>query len=234
MSPLGPSLDEWVADYGPGPDHYIYGLYDPRTLALRYIGKSDRPKARLANQMNEHSNTHRCHWLGELRALGLTPVQIIIDATPTGSNWQSIERAYIAAARLAGEPLTNGTDGGDGVVGLNDDARARIRQTWIGRRHRPESLEKIAAASRGRKHSDEWRTMMSGRMADREFSVEHRRRIRDATQKLTDDQVREIRELLRQKVSQYVIADRYQVHQGSISNIARGITYKHVTEGNAT
>lgn len=228
---LGPSLDEWLAEHGADPAHYIYGLIDPRTGALRYIGKSDRPKGRLANQMNERANTYRCHWIAELRALGLAPIQVILDAVPLGDDWKSVERAYIAGALKAGHPLTNGTDGGDGVSGLSEESRARIRAAWVGRKHRPETLEKLSAASRGRRHTDEWRTLMRTKMLGREFDEGHRRKIRESVQKLTDQQVREIRALLQQKISQYVIAERYGMHQGSISNIARGITYGHVTEG---
>lgn len=53
-------------------------------------------------------------------------------------------------------------------------------------------------------------------------------KISKAISKLTDDDVREIRKLLDAKVSQYVIADQYSVHQGTISNIKRGRVYQWV------
>lgn len=224
---VGPDLDEFRQEHGiTGPHHYIYGLFDPRTGTLRYVGKSDRPRERLTNQMNEVSATHRCHWVQELRGLGLKPVQRIIDAVPAGGDWQAVERAYIAAVRSIGEPLTNGTDGGDGVTGLSDEVRAKMRATWTGRKHRPESLAKIGAASKGRVHTQEWREYMSARMKDREFSPEHRRKISQALRKFNPDQVREIRALLAAKVSQYEIAAQFGVTQGAISAIARGKTYK--------
>jgi hypothetical protein len=232
MIQVGPSLAEWQTENGDDPSHYIYGLHDPRTLALRYIGKSDNPAQRLARQMNERAETHRCHWIGELRSLGLRPIQVIIDSTPPGSDWQSVEQAYIAAARAAGDPLTNGTDGGGGVVGLSAESRERMRRAWTGRKHTPEELAKMSAASLGRKHTESWRLMMSRRMSGREFSAEHRARLRRGVQKLAGDQVREIRALLARNVSQCTIAAQYGVHQGTISNIARGITYRDIgTEG---
>lgn len=224
------SLEEFDLEFeGYGPFTYIYGLFDPRTGELRYVGKTDRPRERLANQMNERSNTHRCHWLQELRSAGLMPVQRIFDAAPRGGDWQRRECAYIEAARMSGCRLTNGTDGGDGVSGLSDEARAKMRATWLGRKHSPESIRKMSEANRGRLHTPEWRQFMHDRMKDREFSDEHRAKIRRKLQKMTDDQVREIRRLLSAGTSQYVIAERYGVHQGSISNIARGITYRDVT-----
>lgn len=229
-SPLGPSLAEFRAIHEiDGPTHYIYGLHDPRTGELRYIGKSDDPRRRLANQLLEKKSTYRCNWVQQLVALGLKPVQVIIDAVPAGCGWEAIEKAYIAAGREAGHQLTNQRHGGEGPPpNMSTDSRARMRATWIGRKHRPESLEKIGAASRGRKHTDEWRAYMRERMRDREFSDEHRRNLRLSQQKFNITQVQEIRALLAQGVSQYVIADRFGTHQGTVSNIARGVTYRDV------
>lgn len=228
---LGPSLDDFRADYDIGadePQHYIYGLYDPRTGDLRYVGKSDRPLERLQNQMNETANTHRCHWLQELKRIGLKPIQTIIDAVPAGTDWQTVERAYIRGARAMSTCVTNGTDGGDGVSGLSEESLARMRATWRGRKHTPEALAKIAAASRGRTHTPEYRAYMRALMRDRQFSPEHRAKIRQAIQKLSPDQVRQIRQLLHDGVKQRDVAAMFDIHQGSVSNIARGVTYKEV------
>jgi hypothetical protein len=226
----GPDLAEFRAEHGiEGAWSYIYGLHDPRTGELRYIGKSDRPRERLQNQMNERADTHRCHWLNELRSLGLRPEQVIIDAVPADTDWQVVERSYIAAAREAGYRLTNGTAGGDGVVDLSDESRARIRAAWVGRKHTPEALAKMSAASRGRRHTQEWREAQSRLFQGRTFPLVWRRKISASLNKLTDDQVRDIRRRLAAGEKQRDIAARFGIHQGSVSNIARGLTYKDVT-----
>lgn len=207
-------------------DHFIYALTDPRDGEIRYIGKSDYPRRRLAAHLRERSGTHRCHWIGELRALGLEPAQIILDSVPAGSGWQSVERAYIAGARIVGCRLTNGTDGGDGVAGLTGDSLARLRATWVGRKHSAESKAKIGAASAGRRHTAAHRQKMRDLMSVRDFTPAHRSRIRAAAQKLTAGQVAEIRRLLAAGVRQREIAGTFGVHQGTISNIARGLTYR--------
>ncbi len=211
--------------------HYIYTLIDPRNGELRYIGKSDRPLQRLRDHINERSNTHRSHWIQQLAALGLEPEIEIIDATPAGTDWQMVEIAYIAAARGDGIRLVNGTNGGDGVTGLSPESRARITNAWRGRKHTPETLMKLSVARKGRKiHTPEWLAYMSKKMAEREFSPEHRQRIREAVQKLTPADVRAIRRLLKAGMTQREVANQFGIHQGSVSNIARRKTYADVPE----
>jgi HNH endonuclease len=54
---------------------------------------------------------------------------------------------------------------------------------------------------------------------------------RDSQAKLTDEQVLEIVELLRQRVVQTEIAERFNVSQGAIGHIAQGKTWGHITKG---
>ncbi len=126
---------------------HIYALVDPETHQVRYIGKSIRPRERLVNQMNERANTYRSNWLQGLRRRGLAPEQVILLSLPPESDWQNAERFWIAEGRRRGWPLVNGTKGGDGVSGLTGESKERMARTWVGRKHRPETLVKIGAAS---------------------------------------------------------------------------------------
>ena len=227
---VGPSKDEWDAEFPPhGPVAYIYGLHDPRTGELRYIGKSTRPRERLRNEINEHSNTHRSHWIDELTSLGLEPVQAIIDAVPADTNWQSVERAYISGARVTGSRLTNGTDGGDGVTGLSQEARERMAAATRGRPLSPEHRAKLVAAmARRPPPSAKTRELMRTALVGRQFTDEWRAKIRHTLQKLTDDDVREIRRRLAIGERQTALAAEFGVNKGSISNIKRRVTYRDV------
>ena len=50
---------------------FIYGLTEPNSDEIRYIGKSVRPLERFRNHINEKpSNCHRSHWLQSLAARG--------------------------------------------------------------------------------------------------------------------------------------------------------------------
>lgn len=51
---------------------------------------------------------------------------------------------------------------------------------------------------------------------------------KNGNSKLTDDQVRDIRQLYVDGITQYELADKYGVSQALISNIVRGKTWKHV------
>jgi len=212
------------------PKIYIYALIDPFTDEIRYIGKSVRPKERLTNQCNEHANTHRCHWIQSVLAKGKRPIQKILEVLPPGSDWQSREKYWIAYGKQQDWPLTNGTSGGDGLDNPPEHVKKKIRKTWLGRKHKPESLKKIGAASRGRKFSPEALRKKSEAMKGRVFSKEHLSKIARSNEKLTTEQVQEIRRLMREGISQYVIADMFGVHQGTISNIKRGVSYSHIPD----
>lgn len=202
---------------------YIYGLIDPRTDRVRYIGKSIRPMERLANHCNEQSRTWRTNWLRQLSAKGLRPSLVILQELPSGADWQTVERQWIADGKTLGWPLTNCTSGGDGVPDLPQDVRDRMSRTWLGRKHKKSSLKKIGLASRGRKHTPEYCAYMRRIMRGRKITWVNK--VSQGLCKLTAEQVSKVKTLLRQGVPQRRIARRFGVHQGTICNINKGRGY---------
>lgn len=209
---------------------YIYALIDPFTDEIRYIGKSIRPKERLTNQCNEHSNTYRCHWIQSVLKQGKRPIQIILEELSSDANWQEREIYWIAYGKLQGWNLTNATDGGDGVLNLSGESKERMLKTWKGRKHKPESLVKIGLASKGRKFSEDALRRKSEKMKGRVFSADHLFKIQQSNEKLTDEQVREIRRMLARGIVQSVIASQFNVHKSTISNIKRKKSYGYVND----
>jgi hypothetical protein len=205
---------------------FIYALIDPFTDDVRYVGKSIRPKERLTNHCNEQTRTWRTNWIQSVLARGKRPRLRLLEVLDCDDDWQAAERRWIAGLRAQGANLTNCTSGGDGVPDLPPEIRARMRQVWIGRKHSAETRAKIGRASRGRKHTDVWREHMRTLMRGR--TIAWNETVRHAVEKLTAEQVREIRAALASHVSQYVLAERYGVHQGTISNIKRGLCYQWV------
>ncbi len=154
---------------------YLYGLEDPRTDALRYIGYTGNPAYRHAQHMTPAKLRGRCHrvnWLTELKTLGLWPVMVILAQRDDRTAIQIAEREAIARFRTEGHDLVNGTPGGDGGP------------TMLGRKHSAISIAKTAAANRGRKKTLEQRRALSdacmGRNKGVPLSEEHRKKIGEA------------------------------------------------------
>lgn len=91
---------------------FIYALAHPETLEVRYIGKANRPQARLKGHLREARRfTPLYRWMRKLAAQGLAPKLLILE--DCGDNWREAERRLIAEARHRGERLLNVAEGGD-------------------------------------------------------------------------------------------------------------------------
>jgi hypothetical protein len=148
---------------------FIYGLIDPFTFKVRYIGKTINLKQRFERQINEQSKTHRCHWIQQLRAKGKKPIQVVLQELNDGDDWQKAEIKWIAIAKKYGWNLVNGTDGGDGVLNVSGEGRARMLATWKGRKHKPETLIKLSERSRGRVKPEKAKDILSQKMRGRKI-----------------------------------------------------------------
>lgn len=90
----------------------IYGLADPVTGEVRYIGKSNNPTRRFKDHLRQRGRRYPVYqWIESLRQRGLTPGLVIIEASPT--DWREAERRLIAEARGRGDRLLNVAEGGD-------------------------------------------------------------------------------------------------------------------------
>jgi hypothetical protein len=112
---------------------FIYGLVDPRTGYIRYVGKAVDPERRYNDHFSKFElspNTKKVNWIKSLLAQELKPSIILLEKTHSDA-WREAERRWIAFYRsIPGYPeLTNGTSGGDGAE--------------KGSKHRPESLRKM-------------------------------------------------------------------------------------------
>lgn len=118
---------------------FIYGLIDPKTNELRYIGKSINPKVRLRKHISERNNhdSYKDRWVRKIYNSGFKPELIIIDEV-LKSEWQFWEQHYIAYYKMLGSKLTNGTIGGDQPPSTK------------GRKHRDESKKKMSESKKGK------------------------------------------------------------------------------------
>lgn len=75
--------------------HYIYGLVDPRTLCVRYVGKTVDPKGRYAGHLNDDGDTRKAAWVRELRVASCKPTMVILEEVDHLSVYEK-EREWVA------------------------------------------------------------------------------------------------------------------------------------------
>lgn len=162
--------------YGHLPNRFlVYGLRDPRTQEIRYIGKStkgpNRPKEHQAYGVvyaKADSHLHRNRWLRRLWEAGLKCEVVILQVCSSNDEVNHAEQTWIAIGKAAGT-LTNVTDGGDGTWGRkpSPETLEKMRQANLGKTMSPEAREKLSRAHKGRIVSEDTRAKL--RAATRSF-----------------------------------------------------------------
>lgn len=143
----------------------IYGLTDPRTGQVRYIGKSTTGMQRPLQHRSD-TVTHRGRWIVGLERRGLQYGIVVLYRCKRAEDLADAECEFIALYRKLGVRLTNCTDGGDGTLGYRHtkESRASIgeknRIRYTGRKLTPEWKAKVVAALIGRPVSAETRERM--------------------------------------------------------------------------
>lgn len=137
---------------------FIYALNDPTCQHLgktRYIGKAEDPYHRYEKHLEcrHREKTHKANWINSLFEVGIVPVLEILDEVPE-TEWAMWEREWIRLYRALGFPLTNGTEGGEGMVGrpVSEETREKIRGKLKGRKLSEEHSRKIRLAQSGSGH----------------------------------------------------------------------------------
>lgn len=100
---------------------YIYGLVDPQTEEIRYVGKTSNLKDRYSSHLfADDVNRHKCNWIKLLKKNGHKPRMIILEKA-TEKNWEDRERFWIKHGYINGWKLTNISKGGD-TYSVYDDS----------------------------------------------------------------------------------------------------------------
>lgn len=136
--------------------HYIiYGLVDPESKQVRYVGKS-------VNGIVRAKAPHAAwceNWRQSLFTRKLKPQIIILESFENDDHLDEREAFWIAHYRELGARLTNLTNGGEGRPGckLSPEHRAKLLVANTGRPCSAETRAKIAGANRGKKRTPEQR-----------------------------------------------------------------------------
>jgi len=121
--------------------YLIYGLKDPNTGEVRYVGKSEQGSMRWVEHIKPSSlkgDNHKSRWIKGLVDVDQYPEMIVLEILKSKEELFNAEAKWVAHYRNIGAPLTNITDGGDGTNGYT---------------HTPETKDKIRSRKKGRKLS---------------------------------------------------------------------------------
>lgn len=180
---------------------YIYALKDPNSDAIRYVGKSDTPRARFSTHVsdakNEKNKYHCAAWIRSLLRKNQQPRLEIIDEVEDGENaGYPLEAAYIEFFQERGCNLTNSTPGGNcGPVmrgekhpafgkKFSSETCAKHSASISGEKHpnfgkklKPETCAKISDSHKGKKHSVESRLKISAVQRGKKLSLATREKL---------------------------------------------------------
>ena len=170
---------------------HIYGLIDPRTQELRYIGKTNKkPEKRLKEHLECRGQGHKINWIKDILASGSTPEIFVIEDVPE-HEWQDSERFWISYFRYIGSNLTNVGNGGYGGT-TTPETRAKIGAAQRGMKrsevakihyrqstsfHRPEIQMLGRMAQSGKPMSDEQKEKIRQIATGRKFSEETKKKL---------------------------------------------------------
>lgn len=157
----------------------IYGLIDPRTGEIRYVGKAIDPEKRLRGHMRERGVTHKAKWIQALKRLGLRPILRILEEIHDSNDldWQQREVFWIASLRQNGCPLTNLDGGGRLGKCISNDTRDKISAANKGKRRSAEARAQMTLSRTGRKASIATRAKMSAVRVGLRLSAEARAKL---------------------------------------------------------
>lgn len=183
----------------------VYGLIEPHTGNLRYVGKSSsgmkRAKSHQCESAREHSNTHVCRWLRKIyKEFQATPCILVLAECVSNDEALDREQEIIAMFKDAGIELVNITAGGQGMTGwhpteetrmklsrslkgkrkgilFSQEHKDRLRESMIGRTFSDESIQKMVKSRTGKKQTPDH--IENNRLANigRKLTLEHRAKI---------------------------------------------------------
>ena len=162
-----------------------YGLIDPRTGELVYVGKSSsgmsRPYAHQAPHGNRR-NTRKDCWAKKLLLEGLAPAILILEEYETNEEALAGEIRLIAYFREAGFALKNHTPGGEGKPGsmMPEERKAFLAARMLGTKLPPETLAKMSERRQGFKYTEESKRKMAESQRNRPMTEERLEALRRA------------------------------------------------------
>lgn len=173
-------------------EYYVYMYRNPITLVPFYVGKGKGGRSmhhinEARKEFSTDKNLHKLHTIRKLFSAGTQPIVEVVESEISEEESFEFEKfliSEIGRSDLGTGPLTNMSDGGEGLSGLVRDlsggnnpnyGKRGESAVWWGRNHEEETKQKISAAQKGRVFSDEHKAKMR-----KPKSEEGRKNIADA------------------------------------------------------
>jgi hypothetical protein len=143
----------------------VYGLVDPITEQIRYIGISSigfvRPYCHSKASLLAKDDSYKAKWIRKLHSAGLNYIVIVLEWVGDKDLLFEAEIRWIVRGKVEGWPLTNLTDGGEGLLNPSDSTRSKIGDLSRARMANPEFRERVIGDRRGKPLPLEWRQNIS-------------------------------------------------------------------------
>ena len=226
---------------------FVYGLFDPVTDELRYIGKTSRGECRIKEHFFKSvwgtKKTHKEKWIAKHVEAGLEPHHAILSYCVDEEADNAKEIELIAHYREQGFNLTNSTVGGEGVIGHTFSEASKMQMSESAKKHRkdPTYRAKLSKKMTGMKRDPEACKQMGDTLRGRPRTQKHLDSIkkfhdaRDASKhyvptynpyNMTQDWANQIRsEYIPYKNGRYALAKKHGVGTMTIRNILNGRTW---------
>lgn len=128
--------------------YFIYGLADPDTKMIRYVGQTNNMRERLYNHISEARKPGRKNrknaWVASLLKQGRKPEIIELARCSSREELNEAEIETIALLTECGFDLTNGTGGGNRVTELTNSHKLKLGNSRRGSHHTDETKERMS------------------------------------------------------------------------------------------
>lgn len=224
---------------------YIYMYLDFDNIPF-YIGKGKDGRYKVQEHLYTRNNNRLLK--NKIRKVGVPNVRIhFLHKNLTEKEsfyWERYWIKYIGRKDKKEGSLCNLTDGGEGISGMprSEETKRKISDAQKGKEVSAETCEKLSKAHKGqiawnkgipmaKEQKEKLSKITKGRTSpnkDKKFSKEWCINLSRSHAVFTDDNIREIRKLRKQKISGRRIAEMFNTDKYKIYAIALYKIYKHV------
>lgn len=194
------------------PGRYTYGniisfLYQPFYVGK---GKGKRMYVHIEEAMKSNESTHKLNTIRSIISEGYELVNYVVMLTKNISNYVASNCHEPFFIELIGRydlhkgPLTNKTDGGDGLFNPSDETKQKISNSRKGIKPSPMSLEKKRCTEQKKKENG-YVSPIKGR----KMSEEQKQKIKEGNKKFWEGKERIISEETRKKIAKANTGKKY-------------------------